>query len=145
MDSSNILYSVVGGFVVLFLRWFWNDIIPRILQRFYHHEPSIDGKWRTTFSEGEVEYHETITVKQKGRKVKGEIALREGDEDTIYKLEGTFKYLILTGTYESTNPTEYEQGAFALRYIKGNFRGQYVLLSKESEELISSEYEWVRN
>jgi hypothetical protein len=146
MHIDNLLYSVIGGLVVLVVVWFWNNVLPRILQQFYHHEPSVEGKWRTTFREDGTEYHETVTLTQKGRRVRGEIALNDAtDETTMYKFEGTFKHLILTGTYCSTDPTDYEQGAFALRYTRqGLFKGQHALISKQSEQLISSDYEWTR-
>lgn len=144
---EGIAYTIIGGLAVLALVWFWNDPLPRILQRFYHHEPTIAGRWKTTFRERDRDYHETVSLKQKGRRVKGEIVLREPeDETTIYRFEGTFKYLMLRCTYESTDPGGYEQGAFALRYTRHQtFEGQYILLSRESEQLISSDYVWERH
>ena len=116
MTFDSILGAVVGGLLVLALVWFWNNVFPNILQVFYHHEPTIAGKWKTTFREGDKEFSETVTLNQKGRRIKGSIVLRESDDDTTtYKFQGTFRYLILSATYESTDPTDYEQGAFALR------------------------------
>ena len=75
----------------------------------------------------------------------GEITFKESsDVTTVYNFEGTFRFLILTGTYQSTDPTDYEQGAFALRYKKGKLIGQHALLSKNSDDLISSDYVWER-
>ena len=146
MDA--ILYSVIGGFIVLVVLWLWNNVIPLLVDRFYHHEPSVGGEWRTQFKEGDEEYHEIVTLKQKGRNVSGKIILREGDSESEYRFRGIFKHLIMTCTYSSTDPAEYEQGVFALQYKtgrrKGRFEGQHVLLSKESEDLISSPYIWER-
>ncbi len=137
-------YSVAGGLVVLALIWLWRNVIPQITQRFLHQEPSINGKWNTSFKEGENEFHEVVTLKQRGRKVAGQIVLKEEQEDSVYTFEGTFKHLILTCTYKSTDPSEYEQGVFALRYTRGKFIGQHVLISKLSDKLISSDYDWTR-
>ena len=146
MTLDSILGAVVGGLLVLALVWFWNNVLPNILQVFYHHEPSIGGKWKTTFREGDKEFNESVTLTQRGRRIKGSIVLRESDDETTtYKFQGTFRYLILSGTYESTDPTDYEQGAFALRYTRhGTFTGQHILLSRKAEQLISSDYEWIR-
>ena len=141
-----ILIAVAGGVVFAILSWIGTSLWPIFIQKFYRDEPSIRGKWKTSFIEGETEYNENVTLTQKGRKVNGEITLNEGDGDTtIYKFEGRFKYLILTCTFESTDPQNYEQGSFSLRYIQGNFEGHYIYFSKESDVLLSSNYKWLRN
>ncbi len=140
-----ITYSVIGGLVVLILIWLWNNVIPRIMQKFLHQEPSINGKWNTTFKENTQTFNEVVTLVQRGRRVSGQIVLKlEQQEDSVYTFEGTFKYLILTCTYKSTDPAEIEQGVFALHYTKGKFVGQHVLISKVTDKLISSDYEWMR-
>lgn len=142
---AEIMYSVGGGLVVLLLIWFWKDVLPRITQRFLHQEPNINGKWNTSFKEGSNEFHEIVTLTQRGRKVSGTLVLKiVKQEDSEYTFAGTFKHLILTCTYQSTDPAEIEQGVFALRYTKSGFKGQYVLISKQSENLISSDYMWAR-
>jgi hypothetical protein len=139
-----IIYSTRGGIVVLIMIWLWNNIVPRITQRFIHQEPNISGKWNTNFKENDQIFHEVVTLVQRGRRVSGQIELKLlNEEDSNYKFEGTFKYLILTCMYHSTDLSEYEQGVFALRYTKKNkLVGQHVLISKQSDHLISSDYEW---
>lgn len=142
---NEVIYSVLGGLIVLVLIWLWNNVFPPIIQRFYRDEPKIGGSWKTTFWENQKEYHETVTIRQKGRKVRGTIVLHEDEQQvTTYKFEGRFKYLVLTGTYDCTDPTDIEQGAFALHYKQGKFSGKHILFSKESDKLISSDYHWER-
>jgi hypothetical protein len=120
-------------------------LAPRVFQRFLHQEPIISGKWNTAFHEDDEKYSEVVTLTQRGRKVTGQIVLKlDNHEDSVYTFDGTFKHLILTCIYQSTDPAEYEQGVFALRYTKGKFLGQHVLISKQSDSLISSDYEWTR-
>lgn len=139
-----IFYSVVGGFIVLAVMWILKIPIPFLLQRIVYQEPTISGEWTTVFHENDQTFHENVTLKQRGRRVTGKIVLRLSEsENPVYEFEGTFKHLIMTCTYRSTDPSEYERGAFALRYTKKKkFIGQHVLISKESEKLISSDYEW---
>src|ERR1017187_6159010 len=114
IDVTN---NIIGGLAVLLLIWLWNDVFPRVFRRLFSCEPAIGGNWKTTFKEGNKEYHELVELTQKGRKVSGKITLKlENDETAIYHFEGTFKHLILTCTYQSTDPAEYEQGVFALKY-----------------------------
>lgn len=90
-----ITYSIIGGLIVLILIWLWNNVIPRIMQRFLHQEPSINGKWNTTFKEDTHTFNEVVTLIQKGRRVSGQIVLKlEQQEDSVYTFEGSFKYLI---------------------------------------------------
>ena len=144
MDYSSVQPSVVGGLIVIVLAALWREVLPRLLQRFFYDEPRLPPNWKTTYEEGEQDYHENVTLTQNGRRVTGEVVLREGEDKTTYKFEGTFRHLFLTATYQSTDPADYEQGAFALRYKRnGTFVGQHVLLSNKSEELVSSRYEWI--
>jgi hypothetical protein len=113
-------------------------------QFFSHSEPSIVGKWNTAFQEGGKDAHEEVTVRQRGSRVRGQIALRSEDETEIYDFEGTFKNLILTGTYGSTDPEDIERGVFVLSYARGKLTGQYARPSRESDEMISSPYTWQR-
>ncbi|MBI3627956.1 MAG: hypothetical protein HY220_04425 [Candidatus Sungbacteria bacterium] len=113
------------------------------MQRFlYRREPNIAHKWRTTFEEEGRQYHEDASISQRGKWVTGQLELRENGDTTIYKFSGTFQHLILTCTYESTDPRDYERGSFTLKYFRGMFRGQHILLSRSSDQPISSEYDW---
>ena len=75
-----------------------------------------------------------------------DIILREdNDDETVYKFVGTFRNLVLSGTYESTDKTDFERGAILLRYTQqGTFVGQNIFFSKTSEHLVSGDYEWTR-
>ncbi|MBU1637231.1 hypothetical protein KKC97_06140, partial [bacterium] len=61
---------------------------------------------------------------------------------------GTFKNRILSGTYFSTDNSNFERGAILLLYVKkGKFVGQQSLFSKTADkltadELVSTKYEW---
>ena len=82
---------------------------------------------------------------QRGRNVTADIVLREGEDETVYKFVGTFRNLILSGTYQSADDADFERGAILLRYTsKGMFVGQNAFFSKTSETLVSSPYKWNR-
>jgi hypothetical protein len=74
------------------------------------------------------------------------INLREDDDDeTVYHFQGTFRNLILSGTYATADEAYYERGAILLRYTaRGTFTGQNIFFSKTSERLVSSDYQWGR-
>ncbi len=143
--AIGIAASLLGGLAVVFLQWFWRSALPDIVLRFQKNEPRIGGKWKTQFEEEGQTYSENVTLRQRGRNVTADIVLREGDDETVYKFVGTFRNLILSGTYQSADEADYERGAILLRYTsKGRFVGQNAFFSKTSENLVSSRYEWTR-
>jgi len=139
-----VLGGVLAGIIVLILARIWHNGIPQILQKILYQEPYIQGEWNTLFQEDGNEFCEVVTLKQRGRWVKGQIALKvDKKKDVMYTFKGTFKHLMLTCMCWSADRTEYQQGVFALRYKDHCFTGQYVVLSKLStEQFISSPYKW---
>jgi hypothetical protein len=136
----NIIYGVIASAIVAASPWLIRRV--RMKRNANRGEPLIEGKWHTTFEENGQVFHENVLLTQNGRKVKGELVLEDGTE-TRYKFSGAFKHLILTGTYEATDPKDYEQGAFALRYANKTLNGQYIL-SRGSDQLVTSNYKWER-
>ena len=95
-----VIGSVLGGSILLLAQWFWRSPLSSIVLRFQKNEPRIAGKWRTTFKEEGQEYHESVTLRQHGRNIMADIILREDNNDeTVYKFVGTFRNLVLSGTY----------------------------------------------
>ena len=134
--------AIVGGLAVIGIMWLWREIVPRIMTHLLQGEPKIAGTWKTTFKEAGETKHETVELFQKGRLIKGTLVLREADGESKYRFRGTFKHRILKAVYESTDPTEYECGAFAMIYRMGKMDGQYILFGTDSEDLVTSEYTW---
>lgn len=141
---EDVAEKIIVSLGTLVAVWAWKELAPRIAQRFYQ-EPLIgDTEWKTTFIEDGQEFHETVTLTQKGRRVIGEIILEDGDKSIKYRMSGVFRHLILTGTYEAMDPRDYEQGAFALKYTNNRLTGEHILLSRTSDQPISSNYKWER-
>ena len=110
----------------------------------------IAGKWRTSFKEDEQEFNENVEIHIDGNEVWGTIDLIDLNDPSLitdsYKLKGKYMDRILAGTYESNDPTDYEQGAFVLELRGRIFTGKYLFgTKKEGEEPIaSSPYIWER-
>lgn len=145
--SIGVLQGVIAALVIFAGQAFiWG--IYRLYLFIFRVKPLIAGKWKTTFTESENNgpSHETVTLKQKGSQVSGEIEYDGEGEKIIYKFKGSFRDLILTATYESKDPQEYERGSFSLQYKPSKkFKGQYVTFSKKEDsepEFIATEYSW---
>ena len=137
--------SIIGGFAVILIQWVWRSGWLPFAPWIQKNEPRIVGRWKTQFKEEGQAYSENVTLRQSGRNVTADIVLREGDDETVYKFVGTFRNLILSGTYQSADEADYERGAILMRYTpRGTFVGQNAFFSKTSESLVSSRYEWTR-
>lgn len=142
-----LLTATIGALIGIFIRWFWYDGLPWVIQYLSKSSLVISGKWKTSFKEEGKKYSEIATLKQRGQKISGTIVLNEEGEEIIYNFNGTFKDLILSGTYASIDESNFERGTILLRYIKKGkamkFIGQNSFFSKEEkEEVVSSPYEW---
>ncbi len=108
----------------------------------------LSENWKTTFSEKQAGknkvFHETVNLTRSGSKVTGTITFEEENELSKYFFEGSFMHNILTCTYRSTDPEDWERGAFALEYGKKVFEGYYVFRSKEKAglKIKPSPYRW---
>ncbi|MBU1636590.1 hypothetical protein KKC97_02890, partial [bacterium] len=74
MDFQNtIVLALIGAFATIIIQWLATNVIPALAIKMQKDEPRIGGKWRTTFEEDKKEYHESVTLKQRGRKVDAKI------------------------------------------------------------------------
>ena len=107
-------------------------------------ELNIEGEWKTQFEEEGESYEEKVILYQDvGQKVTADITLQEEEEEIVYRFEGIFRDLILSGTYEATDEANFERGTILLKYTrKGTFVGRNAFLSRTSENLVSSPYKW---
>ena len=143
-----VITSVVGSLILAGLV----RLSLGIWRRMHRGDPDVSelaGTWTTTFSEDGKEKREKVKVRQKGSRVEGEIVVREDpqDEGDTYAFEGTYRNLILTGTYESTNLKPVEHGVFLLRRTDvEELSGQYLFsrIGKGGKptEIIRSDYKW---
>ncbi|MBF0556770.1 MAG: hypothetical protein HQK96_19825 [Nitrospirae bacterium] len=142
MDKFAIIQGIVVNVIWFILGRFSTNIIPYYYNKLLHHEPSIAGKWKTTFKENDKESHEVVMLEQTGDKVKGIITEITTDDTYVQEFKGTFKHLTLVCTFESREASPFGRGAFTLRYDKRkHFKGIYLFISNENK-LLTSEYEW---
>ena len=146
---------ILAGFALLLIAglfwgvWFWFSS-PKHGKAYEGGDLNIRGKWETRFEENGKIYNEKISIDQKENNVSGLIELLDFDDPSTvtdrYDFDGIFKDRVLTGTYEATDSSDYERGAFTLIYEKKKFKGQYIFFSTENdrEKIVTSKYEWKR-
>ena len=144
--------GIVGGivsaaFCLLFATFWKNTILPWYEEKVYH-DAKIEGKWKGTYNYGEGATEDLIILNRKGHRVWGTIRSVSGvDEGNDYYFEGTFKNLLLTGTYVASDPSKLDRGSFTLM-LKENgrlFEGESSNYIDEDHKVDSVKYEWVRS
>lgn len=146
MWDSWLVRGLIVAVLGTVLGWLWKKYLwEKIPGRFLQRQTKIAGRWRTEFKEDEHPYSETVTLHQRGREVTADFELEEDGEVTKYRFSGTFQNLILSGTYYSTDETDFERGTILLRYTRhGTFEGQNSFFSRHSDDVVSSPYKWMR-
>ena len=154
MQDSALLYALVIGiisgilatFLTVVIRSIWLQIIMPWYENVLYKGCKIEGQWET-----EIQFHEVInqyliTLKRVGYKITGVMICTSGPNTlgSIYKISGTFKNLILSGTYESTKTRELDQGAFTLMLINNGtlLRGYFAYYDNDENSILSIETEW---
>lgn len=146
-DLRAVILSIVAAIVVSLSALFYRKRLRRLcVQVLWGIELDIAGEWKTTFKEKEQSFNEQVKLKQRGRKVWGDLIVEKQGRKITYAFKGVFRNRILTATYETTDRRDYEQGAFSLRYtsLDGTkcLIGQYIGISMDSDDLFSSQYRW---
>ncbi|ENJ1743267.1 hypothetical protein AB0536_004699, partial [Vibrio parahaemolyticus] len=108
---------VVTLFVVVF-RNFWVSVITPWFEDRVYKDAKIEGKWFGVFPNQDDLRQDVVSLKRHGHEVKGKlICIKGGDEGEEYELSGSFRNLILTLTYESTDESSTDRGTLTLQCI----------------------------
>ena len=133
--TACLLFAIRQGIVKVFEPWFEDRT---------YHDTKIEGRWkaRATIDGQEVERDWEIT--RHGHDVSAKIKSTSGfDKDQEFNMTGTFKDLILTGTYVRNDPARVDRGTYTLRLIGDGqkFVGKVARYSPQSERVEADKYE----
>ncbi|ALM66753.1 hypothetical protein ACUVJI_04700 [Vibrio parahaemolyticus] len=148
-DLNNVAAGIVAGLVTGVLIWFfraiWLSILKPRIEDLLYKGVRIDGLWFSELVGAESTHKEEIVVVQRGNKISGTIKTVEGqDKGSNYKFTGSFKNLVLTGTYESTSKYMTDRGTFILRLSDngGELKGITTYAISAGSSLCTVEYVW---
>lgn len=150
--TENVVVGIVSGLtvsiLVVFVRQFWRAVvIPWFEERIYK-DMHIEGKWFSVYPEDTYIRRETISLKRHGHQIKGTIICNGGpDEGEEYKVEGSFRNLILPLVYETDDKTKSDRGAITLRAENNGMRlaGKMAGYHTPSDSIKTIEVVWVRS
>lgn len=121
--SYSLVVGVVSGVVAALLVFTFRSLWERIVMPWYEERlykgARIEGCWlsEVTFPEGEKNKHR-MQLHRVGYTVTGTTTCYEGySEGNSYDLQGTFKNLTLSCTYQINDPRRLERGSMVLMLV----------------------------
>lgn len=149
--EDNLIAGLISGLVVTLLvvvfRNIWRTIITPWFEERVYKDIHIEGKWFSLYPTSVELRQEIIVLKRHGHAITGTlICSKGGDEGEEYDLCGSFRNLLLTLTYESTDKSKSDRGSLTLRCVRNGERlsGKIALYHTISDRVESGNILWFR-
>jgi hypothetical protein len=143
--GPGVAAGLIVGMVCLAFKPIWERIIVPWYEEKVYHDAKIEGQWKATLDMEGIKTGETINLIRKGHDVALTISRTSGsDEGRTYLASGTFRNLILTGTYAASQRAFLDRGSFSLMLVNnGNtLRGHCSYYSDRAHFVEPANYEW---
>jgi hypothetical protein len=143
---AGVVSGVIASLIVFAFRVHW----VRVLQPWYENRlykgAKIEGLWSTTINfPDKVTNRHRIDLERTGYSVHGSVICVSGySEGETYELSGTFKDLILTGSYQMRG-RGLERGTFTLMMIGGGQKlsGFLAYYDNDQHSVRTTQCEWI--
>lgn len=144
--TAGIIAGLVTSFIVITWQQLWINVIQPWYEERIYKDTKIEGRWEISYP-----HHggrEFADLKRTGHHVTGVITAIDGpDKGKAYEFDGTFKNLILTGSYSALQQRSLDRGTISVM-LKNNgerFEGHSVFYADECHEMRSERCEWIRS
>src|SRR4051794_8660867 len=142
-----VISGVVAAFLVFAFRSLWEQIVMPRYEELLYKDAKIEGVWSSeiTFPEGEKNKHR-MQLYRVGHTVTGTTTCYEGySEGNSYELQGTFRNLTLSCTYQINDTRRLERGAMVLMLVNDGamLRGSLSYYDNQTNSVRSTACEWV--
>jgi len=132
----SIFSGLITTFIVLFVTLFWKSVILQWYENFLYRDAKIEGRWygKSDYFDKETDAglldikHKsisnfyTIDISRTGHTINATMTCTDGwEQGRTYILQGTFKNLMLTATYDPEDKTSMERASMTL-ILKSNGR-----------------------
>ena len=150
--ESNLIAGLVSGVIVTLLvvvfSKFWNSVIIPWFEDRVYKDIRIEGKWFVLYPSSPKQRQELVVLKRHGHAITGEMVCVSGyDEGEQYKLDGSFRNLLLPLMYESTDKQKSDRGTITLKCIMNGTRlsGKIAAYDSEDEDIVTANVLWFRS
>ena len=146
MDAifTGIVAGLVTGILIWFFREIWLKILEPKIENYLYSDVRIDGAWVSELT-AKAPHREEIQLHQKGHRIEGTMKCIEGQgKGASYMFSGTFRNLILTAAYISTNAEAVDRGTFTLK-LRNNgtrFEGATSYYRDTDDSISTTDYAW---
>jgi hypothetical protein len=143
---TGVVSGVVATFLVVVFRTVWQRILVPWYEERLYQGPKIEGVWLA-----EIRFSETISnkhrmqLKRSGYKIVGRTVCYEGySEGNSYDIDGTFKNLTLTCTYQIDHRRRIERGSMVLMLVNDGraLKGYVLYYDDQTNSIMSAECVW---
>ena len=121
IDSTvkNVLVSVISGisvsFLLLIIKRLWTNTLFPWFENLVYRDLKIEGQWYGLYTDLDTIRKDIIKIDRKGHAIEGTLrCISEPEQGEEYLVKGTFKNLILSLTYETSDKSKTDRGSLTL-------------------------------
>lgn len=151
-NLERFLFAMIAGIVTAFvieivIKNFWRKVIRPWYENTVYRDAEIEGRWEATAIIDNQQVKRVWKIRRQGHEIKADVTSISGyDEGEAFRMTGTFKNLLLTGSYNPTDSSRTDRGTYTLQLVEDGqrFRGIIAYYSRKTGEVSSGSYELQR-
>jgi hypothetical protein len=143
----SISIGVAGGLVATLISaiifQYWNKVIKPGFENMVYKDSKIEGRWELETEFQGKQRSGIMGIKRSGHQITGTVThVDEDDKYNTYEIIGSFKNLILTVSYDSTDKSTIARGSLTLMLMDNGsrFEGWLAYYSFDTKEICSTKY-----
>jgi hypothetical protein len=149
---ERFLFAMVAGIVTAFvieivIKNFWRKVVRPWYENTVYRDAQIEGRWEAKATIDGQEVKRVWKITRQGHAIKADVTSTGGyDEGETFRMTGTFKNLLLTGSYNPTDLSRTDRGTYTLQLICDGqtFKGVIAYYSRDRGIVSYGAYELTR-
>lgn len=141
-----VVAGLITSLIVILFQRLWVEVVQPWYEERVYRDTKIEGRWIIEYPDRQAV--EVAELKRRGHRVSGVITVSDGaDLGKSFLFNGTFKNLILTGSYSAVNQRSLDRGSFAVM-LKNNgqtLEGHAIYYVDEDSDMSSARCTWKRS
>jgi len=146
---ERFLFAMVAGIVTAFvieviIKNFWRNVVRPWYENTVYRDAKIEGRWEAIATIDHQEVRRLWKISRQGHRIEADIVSTSGfDEGESFRMTGTFKNLLLTGSYNPTDSSRTDRGTYTLQLIEDGqrFKGYIVHYSRRESKVMTGKYD----
>jgi hypothetical protein len=144
---TGVISGIIAAGLVFAFRSLWQQILMPWYEELLYKDAKIEGEWSSeiTYPEGEKNKH-TMRLHRHGHTITGTATCCEGhSKGNEYSLQGSFRNLTLSCTYQINDARRLERGAMVLMLVNdgATLNGSLSYYDNLTNSVKSATCEWI--